>query len=394
MESPARFPFPPRPDGGPPVEFGHRHRTAPLGEVVLPTGDRATMAVRYDDVRGVLSDPRFSRDLRFPGAPRLTEPPDVTVDDDSVLINMDPPEHTRLRRIVARSFSRRNARQWRALAERTATGLLDRMPAAGGTADLMADYAFPLSLEVICAVLGVPEADRGWLRAGPDTFLPSVLMPGERRRIMLKVLEAFADKLIADRPGGLIGLLAEAHENGQLRAAELTTMVSSLITVGYESTAATLGRGVFALLRHPNQYRALCADPGLLAGAVEEVLRYGFPTDGSALRVATEDVPLASGLVRKGTCVLPNVYAANHDPARFDRPERFDITRPSGPHLAFGYGIHRCLGAHLARMELEVGLAVLVDRLPGLALAVPPEQVEWTTGMLSRRVATLPVVLA
>ncbi|GAA2431834.1 cytochrome P450 [Streptomyces mauvecolor] len=390
------FPFPPGPLGGCPEEYRRRRAECPLGPVTLPSGDEVLLATAYDDIREVLAGASFSRNLRYPGAPRML-PGEALGDDPHALTSMDGPEHARLRRIVQGAFTPRRAEAWRPDVQAIAEELLDGVVAAGPPTDLLASYAFALPVEVTCRLLGVPAKDSGLFRAWSDTLLS--LTPGgagERRRAAAE-FGAYVDDLVAGHrhaPGNdLIDALIEARDEGdRLSEAELGRMVRGLIVAGHETTAHVIARGVLTLLRHPAELAALRAGPGLVPDAVEEILRLQIPGHGALLRVATADATLPSGAtVARGRAVLAPMVAANQDPVRFAEPGRLDIHRANNKHLSFGHGPHFCLGAHLARVEVQTALETVVRRLPGLALAVPAEELAWTTGSRVCGLRRLPV---
>ncbi|MGW2816368.1 cytochrome P450 [Streptomyces sp. NPDC001415] len=390
------FPFPPGPLGGCPEEYRRRRTECPLGPVTLPSGDEVLLATAYDDIREVLAGTFFSRDLRGPGAPRML-PGDALGDDPDALTNMDGPEHARLRRIVRGAFTPRRAEAWRPQLRAISEELLDAVVAAGPPADLLASYALALPVEVICRLLGVPAKDSGLFRAWSETLLSLTPAAGGERLRASAAFGAYVEGLVAEHrraPGGdLIDALIEARDEGdRLSEAELVRMVCGLIVAGHETTAHVIARGVLTLLRHPAELAALRADPGLMPDAVEEILRLQIPGHGALLRVATADVTLPSGgAVARGRAVLAPMVAANDDPARFPGPGRLDIRRTDNRHLSFGHGPHFCLGAHLARVEVQTALEAVVRRLPGLALAVPAEELTWTTGSRVCGLRRLPV---
>lgn len=265
---------------------------------------------------------------------------------------------------------------------------------------MVADFALSLPARVICDMLGIPmdrfEQFRGWT----EMFLSTSEASAEARGEGFAAFMAYAGELIAAhrvRPGDdLIDLLIEARDEGdRLSEAELTHMVFTLIMAGHETTASIIIRGAFRLLCHPEQYAQLTARPELLEPAVEEILRYEGPGGNGLLRLVTEDIELSSGVIPKGTVVLPNPTGANHDPSAFDDPLQFDIQRFAGtapnPHLAFGHGPHYCLGANLARMELQEAFRALVTRLPTLRAQEDLSTLRWTNDGLIHRPLRLPV---
>ncbi|MFF9897719.1 cytochrome P450 [Streptomyces longispororuber] len=394
----ARFPFAPRAYGGPPEAYERRRDECPLAPVVLPSGDEVLLATKYDDVKDVHADTRFTRNLRYPGAPRMLAGRDIP-DDPHALVNMDPPEHTRLRRIVQSAFTPRRAEEWRPHIQDLADRLLDVVASATPPVDLMDAYAFPLPVNIICRLLGVPEEDSPHFRAWSDVFLSTSTATAEDRAKAGTEFAEYTDRLIADRrrnPGSdLLDELINAHDaEDRLSEGELARMVRGLIIAGHETTGHVIGRGVLSLLRHPDQMAEIRREPALLLrGAVEEILRTEVPGHGGLLRVATEDLSLPSGgMVPEGRAVLAPVVAANYDPEHFPAPDVFDIRRNAeNKHLAFGHGPHFCLGANLARVELQVAIGSLIARFPGLSLAVPPQELKWTTGSRICSLTALPV---
>ncbi|WP_306316848.1 MULTISPECIES: cytochrome P450 [unclassified Streptomyces] len=394
----ATFPFPPGPYGSPPAAYAARRAAAcPLAPVTLPSGDEALLATAYDDVRQVLTDPRFSRNLRHPGAPRMLADADFS-DDPNALVNMDPPDHTRLRRIVQATFTPRRAESWRPRIQAVTDELLDDLRGREGPVDLMTAFAFPLPIAIICALLGVPAQHSPRFRAWSDAFLSTSTSSAPQRAAAATEFSAYVDELIAARreaPGDdLLDALIDAHDEGdRLSEVELARMVRGLIIAGHETTGNVIGRAVVTLLRHPDQLAALRADPeSLLPAAVEEILRTEVPGHGGLLRLAREPVSLPSGaVVEPGQAVLAPVVAANYDPGHFPEPERLDFRRPANKHIAFGHGPHHCLGANLARVELQVAIGSLVTEFPTLALACADQDLSWTTGSRVCGLRSLPV---
>ncbi|GAB3138049.1 cytochrome P450 [Microbispora hainanensis] len=382
----------PGPLGTPPPEFARRRECGPLDPATMPSGDRVPMAVRYEDVRALLASPTSSRNLRLPGLPRFVS--GVGIDDDpDALINQDPPEHTRYRRIMQGTFTPRQTEPWRPRIAAIAGDLLDGL---GDRFELVEDYALRLPAHVICEMLGVPVDDYERFVQWTDMFLTTSTATEQARYEGYGDFLAYAAELVAQHrrsPGDdLIDLLIQARDaDDRLTEGELVNTVFSLITAGYETTASMIARGVFRLLLHPRQWDELVADPSLTAVAVEEVLRFDGPPASAFMRRITEDTDLPGGSLRAGTVVMPNLNAANHDPEAFPDPGRFDIHRftdhPPNPHVAFGYGAHRCLAASLARVELTEAVRALVTRRPALRLTGSPESVAWTDGLVLRPVA-------
>ncbi|WP_225730500.1 MULTISPECIES: cytochrome P450 [unclassified Nocardia] len=378
---PADFPFAPGPDGQLPPEYAQRQATDPLGSVRMPSRETVILATRYDDVRAILSDPRFSRYLPNPDTGQPLGPTD-TVGTDDWFLNLDPPEHARLRRIVSKAFTPQQLERWRPRIRQIAADLLNELTQSPARADLIVGYALPLPARTIHELLGIPQIDR--------THSPAWSLPPGPRRFETYVAEIIAARRHQPAQGLLNNLIEAHHEGKQLDDIELNKMVRMLLRTGTATISTTIGRGVYALLRHPEQFTAICSDPTLLSNAVEEILRLELPGDGSTIRVATENIELPSGNVQKGMGVLPIISAANRDERHFELPNNLDIRRTHNQHIAFGCGPHHCLGAHLARMELQEAIGSLAERLPTLRLAIDPEQITWTSG-ISHGIRHLPV---
>ncbi|WP_236050813.1 cytochrome P450 [Nonomuraea cypriaca] len=381
--------LPPGADGTPSPDLARRHAEAPMESATLPSGDRVPMIVRYADVRSLLASPASSRNLREPGLPRMVK--GTFLDDDpAALINQDPPEHTRYRRILHGTFTPRHIERWRPRAAAIASELID---AAGEEFDLVVDFALPLPAQVICEMLGVPADRFDQFRTWTEMFLSTSEASTEARAEGLAAFTAYARELIEQHrtePGDdLIDLLIEARDGGDsLSEDELTNMVFTLILAGHETTASMIIRGTFRLLCHPGRYAELAAHLELLEPAVEEILRHEAPGSNGMLRRITEDVEVSGGTIPAGTVVLSNLWAADHDPSVFEDPLRFDVHRFTGtqpnPHLAFGHGPHYCLGANLARMELQEAFRALVTRLPDLRAREDLSAVCWSDGFVYR----------
>ncbi|GAA2212246.1 cytochrome P450 [Nonomuraea monospora] len=386
--------LPPGPYGTLSPDIPRRHAEAPMEPATLPSGDRVPMIVRYADVRALLMSPAASRNLREPGLPRMARGPFLD-DDPAALVNQDPPEHTRYRRITHATFTPRNIERWRARTAAIAGELID---AAGQEFDLVADYALPLPARVICEMLGVPIDRYEQFLRWTELFLATNETKEEARAEGMAAFIAYTGELIEQHraePGDdLIDLLIAARDGGDgLSEDELVNMVFTLILAGHETTASMIARGTFRLLCHPAQYAELAARPDLLEPAVEEILRHEAPGSNGMLRRITADVRISAGELPAGSVVLPNLFAADHDPEVFEDPLRFDVHRFAGaspaPHLAFGHGPHYCLGANLARMELQEAFRALVTRLPGLSAQEDLAAVRWAEGFVHRPVRLL-----
>ncbi|MFE3609614.1 cytochrome P450 family protein [Streptomyces goshikiensis] len=364
-------------------ERGRVHRVHVPG-----TGD-VWLVLGRDEVRAALTDQRLRNDVRH----------SATWESDgghAIGLNMlqtDAPRHTRLRALVAREFTAVRVEALRPRVQRIADALLDALPPAGGF-DLVSGYALPLPLTVICELLGVPAGDRHLFPTwSAELVAPS--SPAAAAAAGAEMTAYFASLITAktldpgtDLMSALV--LAPPGEEG-LSPGELLGMAFLLLVAGHETTVNLISGGVLSLLRHPDQLAALRADLGLLAGAVEEMLRHDGPVTAAAFRHAAEPLEIAGVRIPAGDSVMLSLASASRDPAHFPDPDRFDIRRPARGHLAFGHGIHHCLGAPLARLEGAVALATLLRRLPDLTLATDPDSVERRPGAMLRGVAALPV---
>jgi cytochrome P450 len=375
-------------------EYAHLRDHEPLSRITLPHGGDAWLVVRHADVRTVLTDPRFSRAALLDQDVPRTSPRRLT---DPTLHTMDPPEHNRLRRLVAGAFSPRQIDRLAAHAQRVTDDLLDRLEDLGPPADLVAGLALPLPIAVICEMLGVPLADRDRFTAWIDVALATTAFTPEEIHEAFANLKDYLRDLVAARrrepADDLLGALVDARDKeGRLSEDELVVLGVTLLYAGLETTSNHIGNYVYLLLTNPDQLTALRADPALLDRAIEELLRF-TPTVTSAgfTRIATEDVELGGVVVRAGEAVMVHLDVANRDEEVFACPERLDITRKPNPHLAFGFGPHFCVATQLAKAELRVALGSLLRRFPGLRLAVAAEELPWRQGRMVRGLDRLPV---
>ncbi|MFD6877155.1 MULTISPECIES: cytochrome P450 [unclassified Streptomyces] len=373
----------------------------PVRRTVIAGGLEAWLVTRYEDGLAALSDSRLSSDVRDAADTRLLRQLPGT-ERESMLGNMlrsDPPDHTRLRRLVSKAFTARRVAGMRPRIQAVTDRLLDPIVAAG-RADLVADFALPLPVTVISELLGVPVDDRHDFQHWTDRMVMRGAEPPDPAVVNEAWLHmrAYVTELIRDkraRPADdlLSDLVAARDEEQRLTEDELVAMVFLLLAAGYITTVNLIGGGIATLLAHPDQLELLRSDPALLPGAIEEFLRYDGPVSPGIARFAREDVEIAGVSIPRGATVLIGSALADRDPARFPDPERLDITRQDNAHLAFGHGIHYCLGAPLARLEGQIAIGTALRRLPGLALAVPPEEIPWRPGGL-RGPRSLPVTFA
>ena len=372
-------------------------RDEPVARVRMAYGEgEAWLVTRYEDVKFVTSDPRFSRAAVLGTAtPRMTK---HRIPTDRAVSFTDPPEHARLRRVVAKAFAQRNVEQARERAERALHSLLDAMVDAGPPADLIAHVTSPFPMAVVGELLGVPPADQPWLIECASIILSQAqdqAAVDRTHRIKAEVAEYFlahAAQRGAEPRDDLLTALAEARDRGELDDEELTALTQLLAMNGWHGPRNNCSNMVYLLLTRPVLRARLRSEPGAIPRAVEELLRYIPHKNGVGIpRVATEDVEIRGVLIRAGDVVYNSYVAANWDPDVFPEPDMIDIDRPDIPHLAFGHGPHYCLAPLLARMEANVLLSTLLTRLPDLRLAVPPEEVRWPAGALIRGPIDLPV---
>lgn len=364
----------------------------PVHRVRAPDGGLVHLVVGHEAARAALGDPRLSKDWS-----KVAGEPGELLEPGRHMLGTDPPDHTRLRRLVSREFTPRRIAALEPRVRQLTDELLDAMLALPGRrADLVDALAFPLPMSVICELLGVPFMERDDFRSWSNTLVSAA--PQEQVAEAMARMTEYLGTLVEhkrERPGEdlLSGLIRTTDEDGdRLSPDELTAMAWLLLIAGHETTVNLIANGVLALLTHADQLAALRADPGLLEGAVEEMLRYDGPVETSTYRFTLEPVDIAGTLVPAGEVVLPVLADADRDPAQFTDPDVFDIRRGGGRgHLAFGHGMHYCLGAPLARLEARVAVGALLERAPDLALDVDPQALNWRDGILIRGPQRLPV---
>ncbi|MET9532623.1 MULTISPECIES: cytochrome P450 [unclassified Streptomyces] len=398
--SPEPLAYPFWTSGGLGLPDGYRRlREQPPARVRLPYGDDAWLATSYEDVRAVLSDPRFS----LAEAVRRDQPRIGPMSRaGGGLIALDAPRHTQLRALLAKEFTARRIERLRGHVREVTDGLLDRMAAAGPPADLVEDFAFPLPMTLICELTGVPDADQPAVRAWADTVCSGSVTPETVQQHAKDFFTRMCGWIEARRRApadDLISILVRACGEGLLTEEELTGLLNEILIGGFVTTTNQIAN-FFAVLLLPREAGGGGADvlatvrsrPDLIPRAVEELLRLVPLLNGLTLpRYATEDVELGGVLVRAGEPVVVSQAAANHDPGVFPSPDRIVLDRPGAPHISFGHGIHYCLGAHLARLELQTALERVTARLPGLRLAVPEEELHWRSKEFFSGLRSLPV---
>jgi cytochrome P450 PksS len=380
--------------------YAQLRESAPIHRVELPDGTGVWLVTRYADAAAVLKDERFIKNWRNAKTQeQIGDLPQLPAGLEMLshnMLDLDPPDHTRLRALVQKAFTPRLIEQMRPRVQAIADELLDAV-ADQGAMDLIDVYAFPLPIIIIAEILGVPADDRDKFRAWSNASVSSHTQEDFEKVVPL--LLQFADylrNLFAARRAqprdDLISALLQAEEQGDtLSEAEVFGMVFLLLVAGHETTVNLIGNGTLALLTHPDQLAKLRADPALIKSTVEELLRYDGPVEQTTERYAREDIAIGDVVIPRGEMVLVVLGSADRDPAHFHDPDTLDITRAESAHLAFGKGIHFCLGAPLARLEGQIALSTLFRRLPNLRLAASPEELEWRPGLVLRGMKHLPV---
>ncbi|WP_405061179.1 cytochrome P450 [Kribbella sp. NBC_01505] len=368
-------------------------RTAgPVHRIEGPDGSPSWLVTRYDDVRRALADPRLSVDKRnaLPGNYRgLSLPPAL----DANLLNMDPPDHTRIRTLVAKAFTAGRVDALRDPIRRTADALLEPIT-AHGAADLIPEYAAPLPITVICDLLGVPVDVRPDFRSWTDTMLAPP-GPDEARAAIGAMLRFFAGLLEAKRsaPGDDLtsDLIAARDQEDRLSDDELTSLIFLILFAGYENVVHLIGNTTLTLLDDRSRWEQVRADRSLIPAAIDEVMRYDGPVPLAIRRFPLEDFDIGGVVIPAGETVLLGLASANRDAERFPDADRFDLDRAAGGQLGLGHGIHYCLGAPLARLEVAIALDALLDHAPDLTLAVPRSELRWRDTIRTRGLTGLPV---
>ncbi|GAA1903162.1 cytochrome P450 family protein [Streptantibioticus ferralitis] len=377
--------------------YAELRERGPVHRVITPEGDTGWLVVGHDEVRAALAAPTLSKDW--------TKSADDWVPDDEQgelvrhMLNSDAPRHTRLRRLVAKEFTPRRIEALRPRVQQLTDELLDAMAASpsGGHADLVEALAFPLPIAVICELLGVPFMDREPFREWSNTLI-TPHGDAEREQAAVTAMAGYLSQMVEHKrraPGDdlMSALIRTTDEDGdRLSPQELTSMAFLLLVAGHETTVNLITNGVLGLLTHPEQLAALRADVTLVDNAVEEMLRWDGPVEGATARFTTQPYEVGgTEIPGGGELVILSLAAADRDPNRYPDPNRFDIRRQAGGHVAFGHGIHFCLGAPLARMEGQIAIRSLLNRFPDLALDTAPSTPDWRPGLLIRGVRRLAV---
>jgi cytochrome P450 len=376
------------------AEYARLRGVDAVNRITLQSGATAWLVTGYDAVRRALTDPRLSGRTGAVGD-RRSLPEDVRLGMNSHMLNTDPPDHTRLRRLISTAFTRPRIDQMRARIQQITDELLDAMTGSVEV-DLLHTLATPLPIRVLTELLGVPEDKAGAFRDWTTVLTASALPLDELDAAATQMLRYSRTLLDLKRraPGDdlLSALVAVRDGADRLTEDELTSMVFLLLIAGQETTVNLIGNAALALLTNPPQLARLRADARLMPDAVEEFLRYESPVH-AALRHAKEPVELAGVTIPAGSVVIVSLLAANRDPDRFTHPDALDTGRTDNVHLAFGHGIHHCLGAPLARLEGAIALRSLLAQYPRLRLAVPVSELSWRVSLVMHGLVRLPVRL-
>jgi cytochrome P450 len=379
--------------------FAELASAGPVQKVTLFTGIPAWVVTGYAECRELLAHPALVKTV---GGPHMdVMPPELNAAMNTHLLSTNPPDHTRLRRLVTAAFTVRRVEALTPRVQEITDDLLDAMAAAGEggrSVDLVDGFGFPLPITVITELLGIPRGDRAAFRRWSSIAVNAAVHPPDVYVDAARNIVGYVQELItakrADPGDDLLSALVAVHEDGdRLSRDELTSMVFLLLVAGHETTVNLIVSGTHALLRHPDQLALLRSEPERLPAAVEELLRYDGPVQVTIPAIAAAPIQVGGTTIPAGDVVLPALLAANRDPARFPEPNRLDITRPSNSHLAFGHGLHHCLGAPLARLEGRIALGTLLARFPGLRLADPATEPARNPGLIMNGLVALPVVL-
>lgn len=376
----------------PPDQLTELRQRCPVSKVRMYDGDEAWLVTRYDDIRTVLGGAGFSSVTNWKFQPSASRA--EAERGEKSFTAMDPPDHTHYRKMLTRHFTVKRVAELRPAVDEIVSECIEAFAALPQPADLVAELAYPIASRTMCHLIGVPYQDREWFEERAEVRSVLDADPAEAAQATQDLLD-YVDTLIGlrltDPRDDLISKLThELLVPGDLTRDELVATVRLLLTAGHETTATMIGTGSYVWLTHPDQLTELLADRPLLPGAIEELLRYISMLHITVVRTATTETEIGGQQICPGDGMIANPAAANKDPAAFDRPDVFDIHRDARHHVAFGFGVHQCLGQPVARLELNSVFGVLFDRLPNLQLAVPADQVEFTNSNLVG-VKSLPV---
>ncbi|MCX5007894.1 cytochrome P450 [Streptomyces sp. NBC_00638] len=377
----------------PPAAYAPLREGRPLTRISLFDGRGVWVVTGHGAARELLADPRLSSDRTLPAFPATTERLAASRKRRVALLGVDDPEHHVQRRMLVPSFTLKRTGALRPRIQETVDRLLDRMAEQGPPAELVNDFALPVPSMVICALLGVPYGDHDFFEAQSRRLLrgPAAADSEDARDQLDSYFGLLIDRKQKDPGDGLLDeLIHDQLREGRIDWQELTSLATILLVAGHETTANMISLGTFTLLGHPEQLAELRAEPGLMPSAVEELLRFLSIADG-LLRVATEDIEVAGKTIRADEGVVFSTSVINRDEHTFPEPDALDWHRSARHHVAFGFGIHQCLGQNLARAEMEIALLSLFDRFPGLRLAAPADAIPFKPGDTIQGMLELPV---
>jgi len=392
---PPRFPFRRVDPLQPPPQYAQARATQPVVPVTLWNGRRAWLLTRYDDVRSVVTDPRFSGEFANPDFPTVTEARVVVDKEERAFVGMDNPRHDHYRRMFTKEFSTRRMAALRPRMAAIADRLIDNLMAHSQPADLVATVAVPFPSLVMCDLVGSPYEDHKFIiecAAGRHGLLQTPARAAQKARELADYFMRLIRRKEEEPGDDLVSRVIEEHVRpGNLSREDFAEIGAMILRAGHDTTTNMIGLGTLILLDHPEQAAAVRDQPELVPGAVEELLRYVSPVQFSPRRVAMEDLTIGDVVIRKGDGVFALNPAANRDPRVFPDPDRFDVHRDASHHVAFGFGIHQCLGQILARMELQVVFPLLLQRLPNLRVAANEGEIRFKDDMQIYGVHNLPV---
>lgn len=391
------FPLPRTCPFSPPDAYAGLRDSEPVSRTVLAsTGREAWLVTRHEDVKKVLADPNVSADIKKPGYPLQVPVPDEVLQTvRPMLLSMDPPHHTAQRRMLIPEFTAHRMRGMRPHVQQIVDRAIDSMIEAGGPIDLVTALALPVPSLVICELLGVPYSDH----AEFETWSAKIMSRGISQEEYLEAIgniDSYLDRLVTVKestPGDdLLSRFIEKNRATEVADhLDIVTMARLMLIGGHETTSNMISLGVLAFLRDPALLESVRTDPALMPKAVEELLRYFSISDSGTPRVATADITLGEVTIAAGEGILPLNNAANHDDAAYDDPDRIDFHRSERGHLAFGYGIHQCIGQNLARLELEIVYTTLFERIPELRLAADFADLQFKSDAMVYGIHELPV---
>jgi cytochrome P450 len=377
----------------PPLDLARVRAEQPLCRLAYPDGHEGWLVTSYALARTVLDDPRFSARLDLKRSP-VERPGSTafmgTTAPPGMFIAMDPPQHTRYRRLLTSVFTARRMKELRPRIEEIVDECLAAMLEQGPPVDLVPVFALPVPVLVISELIGAPATQREAIERNAATFVSLDATPDQVRQAMGEIAGSLKELVQYKRAHPAQDVLSVLTES-DLDDGELVNIAMLLLAAGHETTANMLALGTYALLTHPDQWRALHSDPSLIDNAVEELLRYLTVVQYSPTRAPLEDVELAGQIIKSGETIAISLPAANRDPERFPNPDILDVASPMTPHVAFGHGVHQCLGQQMARLEMKVGFEKLTRRFPDLRLAVPAEDIPMREDMNTYGVHRLPV---